>query len=237
MSDICRIKSKIMRMLKQISLFLVAVLTVSISMAQVTTGTVTGTVTDVKNVPLAGASIDVLHEPSGSRYKAVATTSGKYTVPGLRVGGPYKITVTYVGLRTEIVTDVTVQLGEPSVVDFVLSDNSTQLQEVTVSGAANKRGALISKDRKGAATNINSRLISSLPTISRNVTDITRLVPQANGTSFAGQDNRAINLTLDGSIFNNSFGLSALNGGQTNSAPISLDALQEIQIKENISSY
>lgn len=235
MSDICGIKSKIMRMLKQISLFLVAVLTVSISMAQVTTGTITGSVTDVKNAPLAGASIEVLHEPSGSRYKAVSTNTGKYTVPGLRVGGPYKITVTYVGLRTEIVTDVTVQLGEPSIVDFTLSDNSTQLQEVTVSGAANRRSALISKDRKGAATNINSRLISSLPTISRNVTDITRLVPQSNGTSFAGQDGRAINFTLDGSIFNNSFGLSSLNGGQTNSAPISLDALQEIQI--NVSPY
>ncbi|MGG2319938.1 hypothetical protein, partial [Salmonella enterica] len=76
---------------------------------------------------------------------------------------------------------------------------------------------------------------SSLPTINRNVTDITRLVPQSNGLSFAGQDNRAINFTLDGSIFNNSFGLSALNGGQTNSAPISLDAIQEIQI--NVSPY
>ncbi len=235
MLDICRIKTKIMRILKQISLFLVAVLTVSISMAQVTTGTITGTVKDAKNVPLTGASIEVLHEPSGSRYKSVSTNSGKYTVTGLRIGGPYKITISYVGLRTETVTEVTVQLGEPSVVDFNLQDNSTQLQEVTVSGTANRKAALISKDRKGASTNINSRLLSSLPTISRNVTDLTRLVPQSNGLSFAGQDGRAINFTLDGSIFNNSFGLSALNGGQTNSAPISLDALQEIQI--NVSPY
>ncbi|KAF0237312.1 MAG: TonB-dependent receptor [Chitinophagaceae bacterium] len=115
MIDICRIKTKIMRILKQISLFLVAVLTVSISMAQVTTGTITGSVKDAKNVPLAGASIEVLHEPSGSRYKSVSTTSGKYTVTALRIGGPYKITISYVGLRTETVTDVTVQLGEPAV--------------------------------------------------------------------------------------------------------------------------
>jgi hypothetical protein len=233
--DICRIKNKIMRILKQISLFLVAVIAVSISMAQNTTGTITGSVTDAKNMPLAGASIEVLHEPSGSRYKSVSTSTGKYTVPALRVGGPYKITISYVGLRTEVISDVTVQLGEPAVVDVTLSDNNGQLQEVTVTGAANKKAALISKDRKGASTNINSRLISTLPTLSRNVTDLTRLVPQSNGLSFAGQDGRAINFTLDGSIFNNSFGLSALNGGQTNSAPISLDALQEIQI--NVSPY
>ncbi|MEI6263491.1 MAG: TonB-dependent receptor [Sphingobacteriia bacterium] len=224
-----------MRILKQISLLLVAVLAVSFSMAQNTTGTITGSVKDAKNMPLVGASIEVIHEPSGSRYKSVSTSTGKYTVPALRVGGPYKITVSYVGLKSEVINDVTVQLGEPAVVDVTLSDNNAQLQEVTVTGTANKKAALISKDRKGASTNINSRLISTLPTISRNVTDLTRLVPQANGLSFAGQDNRAINFTLDGSIFNNSFGLSALNGGQTNSAPISLDALQEIQI--NVSPY
>jgi hypothetical protein len=233
--DICGIKTKIMRILKQISLFLVAVLAVSISMAQNTTGTITGTVKDAKNMPLVGASIEVIHEPSGSRYKSVSTSTGKYTVPALRVGGPYKITIAYVGMKSEVINDVTVQLGEPAVVDVTLSDNNAQLQEVTVTGAANRKAALISKDRKGASTNINSRLISTLPTISRNVTDLTRLVPQSNGLSFAGQDNRAINFTLDGSIFNNSFGLSSLNGGQTNSAPISLDALQEIQI--NVSPY
>ncbi len=224
-----------MRILKQISLILVAVFTVSFSMAQNTTGTITGSVKDAKNMPLVGASIEVIHEPSGSRYKSVSTSTGKYTVPALRVGGPYKITVSYVGLKSEVINEVTVQLGEPAIVDVTLNDNNTQLQEVTVTGAASKKAALISKDRKGASTNINSRLISSLPTLNRNVTDLTRLVPQANGLSFAGQDSRAINFTLDGSIFNNSFGLSALNGGQTNSAPISLDALQEIQI--NVSPY
>ncbi len=224
-----------MRIFKQISLFLAAVFAVSITMAQVTTGTLTGFVKDAKNAALSGASIEVIHEPSGSRYKSVSTTSGKYTVPGLRVGGPYKVTFSYVGLKTETVTDITVQLGEPAVIDIALLDASSSLQEVTVVGANNKRAALISKDRKGTSTNINARLIGSLPTISRNITDLTRLVPQSNGLSFAGQDSRAINFTLDGSIFNNSFGLSPLNGGQTQSAPISLDALQEIQI--NLSPY
>ena len=211
-----------------------ALLVAIAAMAQVTTGTITGNVKDGKGVSLAGASVEAIHEPSGSRYKTVSSATGKFTLPGLRVGGPYKITFTFVGLKTEVVSDVTTQLGEPSVLDVVLIETTAQLTEVVVSGAT-RRAALISKDRKGTSTNINSRLISSLPTISRNVTDLTRLVPQSNGLSFAGQDNRAINFTLDGSIFNNSFGLSALNGGQTNSAPISLDALQEIQV--NISPY
>lgn len=205
------------------------------SMAQVTGGAITGAVKDSKGQALAGASVEVLHEPSGTKYKTVSVNSGRFNLPALRVGGPYKITISYVGLKTETFTDVFIQLGEPSIVDVILTESTTQLTEVVVSGSANRKGALISKDRKGASTNINARLISSLPTISRNVTDITRLVPQSNGLSFVGQDNRAINFTLDGSIFNNSFGLSALNGGQTNSAPISLDALQEIQI--NVSPY
>jgi Carboxypeptidase regulatory-like domain len=225
-----------MRIVKRLTILLTSILMAATSMAQVTTGTITGFVKDIKGVGLTGASVEVIHEPSGSKYKSVSTGTGKFTVPGLRIGGPYKITFTYVGLKTEVVSDVTVQLGEPSVIDVVLNDASTELKEVTVTGAAAKKAALISKDRKGASTNINSRLIGTLPTLSRNITDLTRLVPQAgNGTSFAGQDGRAINLTLDGSIFNNSFGLSALNGGQTNSAPISLDALQEIQI--NVSPY
>ncbi len=223
-----------MQFLKRIFMVLPALLIAIASLAQVTTGIVTGTVKDVKSVALTGASVEAIHEPSGTKYKAVSSGTGKFTLSGLRIGGPYKITISYVGLKTEVFSDVTIQLGEPSVIDVMLAESTSQLTEVVVSGAARK-GALISKDRKGVSTNINTRLISSLPTISRQITDLTRLVPSSNGLSFAGQDNRAINLTLDGSIFNNSFGLSALNGGQTNSAPISLDALQEIQV--NVSPY
>lgn len=224
-----------MRIVMRIFMMLPALLIAVASLAQVTTGTIIGNVKDSKGATLTGASVEAIHEPSGSKYKTVSSGTGRFTLPGLRVGGPYKITISYVGLRTEVLSDVTIQLGDPSVIDVVMVETNSQLTEVVVSGVANRRGALISKDRKGAATNINSRLISSMPTINRNVTDLTRLVPQSNGLSFAGQDARAINFTLDGSIFNNSFGLSALNGGQTNSAPISLDALQEIQI--NVSPY
>ena len=202
--------------------------------AQVTTGSISGNVKDAKGTDLTGSTIEVLHEPSGSVYRASSGKNGVFNIPSLRVGGPYKVTISFVGFKPEIITDVYVQLGEASKINVVLTDANASLTEVVVTGAARK-GSLISKDRKGASTNINSRLISSLPTLTRNINDLTRLVPQASGFSFVGQDSRAINFTLDGSIFNNSFGLSSLNGGQTNSAPISLDALQEIQI--NVSPY
>ncbi len=202
-------------------------------LAQVTTGSISGTIKDATGSALQGATVEAVHEPSGTKYTTASNKTGRYNLPGLRVGGPYKVTVTYVGLKTETASDVWIQLGEPSVIEFNMTDAKTNLKEVTLS--TSRKGALISKDRKGTSTNINSRLISSLPTLSRSITDITKLTPQSNGTSFAGQDNRAINFTLDGSIFNNSFGLQPLNGSQTNSAPISLDAIQELQI--NVSPY
>ena len=208
-----------MRILQRLSALLPPLLFAVTSMAQVTTGTVTGIVKDVKGMALTGAAVEAIHEPSGSKYKAVSSATGKFTITGLRIGGPYKITISYVGLKTETFTDVTIQLGEPSVIDISLIPTSNQLTEVVVSGTS-RRAALISKDRKGASTNINARMIATMPTISRNITDLTRSVPSSNGLSFVGQDNRAINFTLDGSIFNNSFGLSSLNGGQTSSAPV-----------------
>lgn len=214
------------------ALFVLFLLPLSL-LAQVTTGTITGTIKDATGKVLQGATVEALHEPSGTKYKTASNATGKFNLPGLRVGGPYKVTVTYVGFKTETATDVWIQLGDPSVIEFSMSDAKTDLKEVTLT--TTKKGALISKDRKGTSTNINSRLISSLPTLNRSITDITKLTPQSNGTSFAGQDNRAINFTLDGSIFNNSFGLQPLNGSQTNSTPISLDAIQELQI--NVSPY
>lgn len=225
---------QIMRNLKKILLVVMAYFVALSASAQVTNGSISGFVRDSKSGDLGGASVEAVHEPSGTKYKTVSATTGKYHLPGLRIGGPYKLTISYVGLKTEVVSDIYIQLGEPSVIDVVMTDAKAQLQEVVVTGTARK-GALISKDRKGTSTNINKRLLSSLPTLSRSITDFTKLTPQSNGTSFAGQDNRAINFTLDGSIFNNSFGLQALNGSQTNSTPISIDAIEEIQV--NVSPY
>jgi hypothetical protein len=113
-----------MRILKRFSLMLTALLMAYASMAQVTGGTITGTVKDSKGQPLQGAAVEVLHEPSGTKYKTVSSVSGKYNVPAIRVGGPYKVTVSYVGLKAESYTDIFVSLGEPSVVDFALVETS-----------------------------------------------------------------------------------------------------------------
>lgn len=201
--------------------------------AQVTTGTIVGTIKGTDGKGLAGASIEAVHVPSGTRYKTASMGEGRFTLPSLRVGGPYKVTVTFVGFGEQSLTDLTVQLGEPTRADFTLENSSKELTEVVVAGA--RKGSLITKDKKGASTNINRRTLASMPTLSRSLTDFTRLTPQSNGTSFGGQDNRFINLTIDGSIFNNSFGLQALPGSQTNSTPISLDAIEEIQV--NVSPY
>jgi Carboxypeptidase regulatory-like domain len=202
--------------------------------AQVTTGIISGSVKDAKGTDLTGATIEVLHEPSGSVYRSTSGKSGTFNIPSLRIGGPYKVTISFVGFKQEVINEVYVQLGEATKLTTVLTDANAALSEVVVTGAVRK-GALISKDRKGTATNINRRLIAALPTLSRNITDFTKLTPQASGTSFAGQDNRFINFTVDGSIFNNSFGLQALPGSQTNASPISIDAIEEIQV--NLSPY
>lgn len=222
-------------MLKKLTPLLICLLAIPFALtAQVTTGSISGTVKDPAGADLAGASIEALHEPSGSVYRSVSGKNGVFTIPSLRVGGPYKLTITFIGFKKEEITDIYVQLGEATKINTALSTEAGNLTEVVVAGTARK-GSLISKDRKGTSTNINRRLIAALPTLSRNITDFTKLTPQSSGTSFAGQDNRFINLTVDGSIFNNSFGLQALPGSQTSASPISVDAIEEIQV--NVSPY
>ncbi len=218
----------------KISLNLLIALLINVAaFSQVTTGTIVGVVVNAEGKGLSGASIEALHEPSGTKYRTTTAADGRYTLPSLRVGGPYIVSVSFVGFEKQVVKDITVQLGEPTRADVLLLEANKQLQEVVVTGTL--KNTLISKDKKGTSTNINRRMLASVPTLNRSITDFTKFTPQANGTSFAGQDNRFINLTIDGSIFNNSFGLQALPGSQTNSTPISLDALEEIQI--NISPY
>ncbi len=212
---------------------LIALLFTVTAFSQVTTGTIVGVVRNAEGKGLVGASVEAIHEPSGSRYRTTTTADGRFNLPALRVGGPYTISVSYVGFEKQELKDITVQLSEPTRADILLLDANKQLQEVVVTGTL--KNTLISKDRKGTATNINRSMLASLPTLNRSIEDFTKFTPQANGTSFAGQDNRLINLTIDGSIFNNSFGLQALPGSQTNSTPISLDAIEQIQV--NISPY
>src|SRR5690606_28455029 len=147
-------------------------------------------------------------------------------------GGPYKLEVTYLGMAPEVMENIQLALGESFVVSVHLGEEGATIQEVQIVGG---KDPILNSDRTGAATNINSRTISRMPTISRSLSDFTRLTPQANGNGFAGRDGRYNNLQIDGANFNNGFGLSSnpLPGGS--SQPISIDAIEEVQI--NIAPY
>jgi len=194
--------------------------------AQVTTGSMRGTVTDSSGVPLEGARVKATHRPSGTEYRAQTTTDGRWTLPGLRVGGPYTVEATRIGMAPQSKDGLIVTLGTATDVNFKMGSIITTLGAVTVTST----GGQISTTRTGASTTVPQAALEQLPTISRRIDDFTRLTPQASGSSFAGVDNRLNNITVDGAYFNNSFGLSGQPGDRTGVAPISLDAIEAIQV-------
>ena len=199
-------------MKKRLFMFSVMLLSImQVALAQVTTAALTGKVTlDNTNEEVIGATIQAVHEPSGTRYGAVTNANGRYTIQGMRVGGPYKVTVSYIGYKNREVSGIQLQLGETYNQNFTMSEDANVLGEVVVSGKASKFAA----EKTGASTNISNTQMMNLPTIDRSITDIARLSPYANGMSFAGGDGRSSNFTLDGSNLNNNFGLtSSLPGG------------------------
>ncbi|MCR4823813.1 MAG: carboxypeptidase regulatory-like domain-containing protein [Bacteroidales bacterium] len=214
------------QILKSVLLSFAAMLFVVSASAQVTTSALNGKVADKQGEPIAGATVVAVHTPSGTQYYAVANAEGRFYINGMRAGGPYSVEVSCLGYNTVTYTDITLQLAEPYGLDATLSDDTQMLSEaIVISEAASKFAA----EKTGAATNINSSQISSLPTVSRSITDVTRLSPYGgNGMSFAGSDGRTANFTVDGANFNNNFGLSdSLPGGGN---PISIDAIEEMQV-------
>ena len=203
-------------------------LTLSLTvMAQITTSSMAGKVTldDANGEDVIGATVVAVHEPSGTRYTAVTNTSGRFSIQGMRTGGPYEVTVSYIGFQSKTLKGITLQLAETYNLSVWLSEDANELAEVVVSGKASKFAA----EKTGAATNINSTQIANLPTVNRSITDVTRLSPYGgNGMSFAGSDGRNANFTVDGANFNNNFGLSDKLPGGGN--PISIDAIEELQV-------
>ncbi len=209
------------KLLALVAMFFVALA----SSAQVTTSALSGVVTDENHQALIGATITALHTPSGTKYNAVTNMDGRYTIQGMRPGGPYTVSVSYVGYQTQSVNGVMLQLAETSNLDVDMSVSSNTLGEVVVTAAATKFRA----EKTGAATNITSAQISSLPTVTRSLTDVTRLSPYGGkGMSFAGTDGRTANFTVDGANFNNNFGLNDNLPGGGN--PISIEAIEELQV-------
>ena len=203
-----------------------ALLSVTTAMAQIITSAMSGKVTIAgSNEQVIGATIQAVHEPSGTRYTAVTNIDGRFNIQGMRTGGPYSLSVSYIGFQTKTLKNITLQLGETTNLNVQISEDANELAEVVVTGSASKFAA----EKTGASTNINNAQITNLPTVNRSITDITRLSPYGgNGMSFAGADGRTANFTIDGANFNNNFGLSSNLPGGGN--PVSIDAIEELQV-------
>ncbi len=220
------------------SLFVLSLFTLLLPalFAQVTTATLSGIVSDPKGTPLDGATVTVEFPEAGIRQSLITKADGRFTVPNLRVGGPYKVTVDYVSYQQGVVENIYLDLGQNNSIDIPLKEKTQQLETVTIAS----RTTIFDNKRTGPSTNIGSRLLKALPTISRSADDYLRLAPSAsatfNGISFAGRNGQYNNFSLDGAVFNNPFGLDAPTpGGQTSAQPISLDAIDQIQV--NLAPY
>lgn len=204
---------------------------VSTTMAQITTSSVSGKVT-ANGEDVIGATIKAVHKPSGTVYRAVTNTDGRYSIQGMRPGGPYELEVSYVGYKTKSVKDVSLALGQNTVLNENLSENSEMLDEVVVSASKNNN---MRTDRAGATTSINANQIEAVPTVSRSMNDILKLTPQGanvgSGFSVGGGNYRQSYITVDGAAFNNAFGIGSNLPG--NGSPISLDALDQITVSSS----
>lgn len=194
----------------------------------VTSASLNGLVFDADGEPLPAANVIAVHEPSGTQYGVSTREDGRFNLPNVRIGGPYSVKVSFVGYKDQIKDDIYLTLGQNFRVEFTLQDESVEIGEVVVSAEQDDD---LNADRTGAATNIKIQELEQLPTISRSIGDYTRLTPQASGNSFAGRNEYYNNFSLDGTIFNNSFGLDVPTpGGQANAQPVSLDAIEQIQV-------
>jgi hypothetical protein len=208
------------------------------AMAQnITTGTLSGSVMDAQKGVLPGATVVAVHQPTGTTYEAVTQADGRFTMLAVRVGGPYVVSAEMVGFRKQELSGVEVGLGESKVVDFTLGLATVQ-ETVTVTAES----PIIDTSRAGAAANVGSQALEALPTISRSLNDFARTSPYFNTNtdsatggemvSVAGRSNRYNNMQIDGAVNNDVFGLASTGtpGGQTGTQPVSLDAIQEVQL-------
>ena len=202
------------------------------AMAQVTTSGISGKVTS-QGEEVIGASVTATHIPSGTIYRAVTNVQGRYTIQGMRAGGPYKVEITYVGHQPKVFADVNLLLGESQNLSCSLEEDSKVLEELVVTG---KRG--LNATKTGAAQSINAQMINDIPTVTHSIADIARLNPQisvnaqSGSMSFAGTNNRYNSFMIDGAMNNDVFGLASngSNGGQAGAQPVSMETIDQIQI-------
>jgi outer membrane receptor for ferrienterochelin and colicin len=200
-----------------------------------TTAAISGTVVDATGLGLPGATVLAVHVPSGTEYRAATRGDGGYDLRGLRIGGPYTVTVSFIGFQDGVQSDIQLALGQTQTVNVTLAEDNAALGEIEVTAEA--AGATISTDRTGASTNVTEEAIEGLPTISRSLADFARLSPlasaQGSSTSVGGRNNRFNNIQIDGATLNDVFGLSASGtpGGQSGTQPVSLDAVEEFNVE------
>lgn len=218
-------------MKKTIMMSLLSLFVTIASFGQITTSTLSGVVKSEKGEKLIGATVNVVHQPTGTKYGASTNVQGNYVIPAVRVGGPYLIKVSYIGYKTKETSNINTSLGLTTNVDIVLVDDATSLSEVIIVG--DPLNNTFSKERTGASQQFSRRELQSIPvTGARTIESITKYNPFGDGSSFGAQDSRLNNFTIDGSQFNNNFGLgsSASAGGRTGASAISLDALEQLQV-------
>ena len=226
-----------MRLLGRIAAAGVTVLLLSASASAlaaqgVTTSSLIVVVTDTSGIPIPDARVTAVHLPSGTSYAGVSRSDGRAVVPGMRIGGPYRVMAAAIGFESRSEDQVYLNLGVSTDLRFRLARAAVALEEIVVTAAGE---AVFSSERTGAATAVPREALATLPTVTGRIEDFTRLTPQVRGSNFVGQDNRLNNITVDGSSFNNSFGLAGQPGDRTGVAPISIDAIEQIQI--NIAPY
>ncbi len=224
--------------MKKFYLFAAAMLCAAMAFSQgVTTSAIAGKVTDNVGEPLPGASIVALHVPSGTVYGAATDFDGFYRISGMRTGGPYKITISYVGFNDDVREGIFLNLGATNRINVQMVESATALDEVVVTAVSN---GVFGSNKTGTETNISQRQVATTPAASRSLADFVRLTPQAQLTegddgftiSLAGQNNRYNAIYIDGAVNNDVFGLadSGTNGGQTGVNPLSVDAIETFQI-------
>lgn len=220
-----------MQIIKRLAfVFAFAVIATASFSQGVTTAAMNGRVVDDQGEPLPGATIIAVHTPTGTTYGTTTRLDGGFNLPNVQTGGPYELMVSFVGYRAEEVDGIQLGLGDDRNFNIILYEDNVAIAEVIVLGTTDPT---FNSGRTGAATNIDTESIGTVPTISRNINDLTRLTPQSSGTSFAGRDNRFNNYTIDGIIYNNNFGLGSAQFAGSN--PLSLEAIEEVQV--NLAPY
>ena len=217
---------------KRVLSFFAAILLTVTMFAQVTTSSITGKITDQSGAAVPGATVIAVHTPSGTQYYAVAGNDGRYTIQGMRPGGPYEVTVSLMGYETEKYSQIALQLGEAANISPKLKESTEFLEEVVVVAEGGTDAS-----KTGAAQSINRSTIENMPSITRGIADVARINPfirtNSDGAmSFSGTNNRYNSFQIDGAMNNDVFGLTSngSNGGQAGTQPVSMETIEQVQI-------